>query len=81
MGITLLLDVPRVEDPTLRFDQMMDVVRDLAEGLKLSIVDDHRVVLADSGLASTRTQVADVEASMKNNGIVPGSAQARRLFT
>jgi len=80
-GITLLLDVPRVEDPTLRFDQMMDVVRDLAESLKLNIVDDRRVVLADSGLASTRAQVAAVEDSMQENGIVPGSAQARRLFS
>ena len=80
-GITLLLDVPRVEDPTLRFDQMMDVVRDLAEGLKLIVVDDHRVELSDSGLASTRAQVAAVENSMQENGIVPGSAQARRLFS
>lgn len=80
-GITLLLDVPRVEDPTLRFDQMMHVARSLAGELQLGIVDDHRVALGDGGLASTRAQVAGVEASMRENGIAPGSAQARRLFS
>ena len=80
-GITFLLDVPRVEDPALHFDQMMKVVRDLAEGLKLNIVDDRRVVLADSGLESTRAKVFSVETSMQDNGIIPGSAQARRIFS
>lgn len=80
-GITLLLDVPRVENPTLRFDQMMHIARSLAGELQLSIVDDHRVTLGDSGLARTRTQIAGVEASMRKNGIAPGSAQACRLFS
>lgn len=80
-GITLLLDVPRVEDPALRFDQMMNVARDLAGELRLSIVDDHRVALGESGLARTRAQVAGVEASMRENSVAPGSAQALRLFS
>lgn len=80
-GVTLLLDVPRVEGPTLLFDRMMLVVRDLARELQLSIVDDHRVALGDSGLAGTRAQIASVEVSMRDNGIAPGSAQARRLFS
>jgi len=80
-GITLLLDVPRVENPTLRFDQMMHVARSLAGELQLSIVDDHRVTLGDGGLARTRARIAGVEASMLENGIAPGSAQARRLFS
>lgn len=80
-GITLLLDVPRVEDPALLFDRMMHVVQDLARELQLSIVDDHRVALGDSGLAGTRAQIASVEVSMRENGIAPGSAQARRLFS
>ena len=80
-GITLLLDVPRVEDPTLRFDQMMEVAVDLAEGLKLNIVDDRRVPLDDVALKKTREQVSGVEESMRENGIIPGSVQARRLFS
>jgi FtsZ-interacting cell division protein ZipA len=80
-GITLLLDVPRVEDPTLRFDQMMLVANDLARGLQLSVVDDHRVPLGDKGLALSRAQIAGVEAMMRKKGIAPGSAHALRLFS
>ena len=80
-GITMLLDVPRVDNPTRLFDRMMQVVQDLAAELQLSIVDDHRVALGDSGLARTRAQVSGVEAKMRENGIAPGSAQARRLFS
>lgn len=79
-GITLLLDVPRVENPTLLFDRMMHVAHDLARELRVSIVDDHRVALGDSGLARTRAQIVAVEARMRDSGIAPGSAQARRLF-
>lgn len=80
-GITLLLDVPRVENPALRFEQMMDVVQELAQELRLSVVDDSRVALADAGMAHIRAQIAGVEASMSEQGIAPGSAQARRLFS
>jgi FtsZ-interacting cell division protein ZipA len=80
-GITLLLDVPRVEDPSQRFDQMMRVANDLARGLQLSVVDDHRVPLGDKGLALSRAQIAGVEAMMLKNAIAPGSAHALRLFS
>ena len=80
-GITLLLDVPRVEDPSLRFDQMMRVANDLARGLQLSVVDDHHVPLGDKGLALSRAQIAGVEAMMLKNAIAPGSAHALRLFS
>ena len=80
-GITLLLDVPRVYDPTLRFDQMMQIAHDLAAELQLSIVDDHHVALGDIGLARTRAQIAGVETGMRESGLPPGSAQALRLFS
>ncbi len=79
-GITLLLDVPRVENPGNQFDQMMHVAHELARELQVNVVDDHRVALSDNSLARIRAQIAEVEAKMLENGIVPGSAQARRLF-
>ena len=79
-GITLLLDVPRVENPAMQFDRMVRVAHDLARELQVHLVDDHRVVLSDKGLARIRAQISDVEAKMRDNGITPGSAQARRLF-
>lgn len=80
-GLTLLLDVPRVENPTAQFDEMVRIAHELARELQANLVDDHRVVLSDNGLARIRAQIAAVEAKMRDNGIAPGSAQARRLFT
>lgn len=79
-GLTLLLDVPRVENPAAQFDQMVRVAHELAGELQVNLVDDHRVVLSDNGLARIREQIAGVEAKMRDNGIAPGHAQARRLF-
>lgn len=80
-GITLLLDVPRVEEPTRQFDLMTRVAHELEQELQLNLVDDHRVVLSPSGLDLIRAQIAEVEAQMLDNNIVPGSTQARRLFS
>ena len=80
-GLTLLLDVPRVEDPAVQFDQMVRIAHELAGELQVNLVDDHRVVLSDNGLARIRAQIAEVEAKMRDNGIAPGSGQARRLFS
>ncbi len=80
-GITLLLDVPRVENPCIQFDQMMHVARELAKELRATVVDDHRVVLSDNGLALIRARIAGVEAKMSDHGFEPGSAQALRLFS
>ncbi|MBI2286797.1 MAG: cell division protein ZipA C-terminal FtsZ-binding domain-containing protein [Nitrosomonadales bacterium] len=79
-GLTLLLDVPRVENPAVQFDEMLRIAHELARELQVNLVDDHRVVLSDNGLARIRAQIAEVEAKMRDNGIAPGSGQARRLF-
>ena len=80
-GITLLLDVPRVENPGSLFDRMMAVARALAMELQVNLVDDHRAALSDNGLALIRTRIIEVEKKMRAWGIEPGSAQARRLFS
>ena len=79
-GLTLLLDVPHVENPAAQFDRMVGIAHELARELQANLVDDHRVVLSDSGLARIRAQIAEVEGKMRDNGIAPGSGQARRLF-
>lgn len=80
-GVTLLLDVPRVESPAQQFDQMMRVAHGLAQELQVNVVDDQRVLLSDAGIALIRAQITAVESKMLVNGIMPGSAQARRLFS
>ena len=79
-GLTLLLDVPRVEQPTLRFDDMVILARRLAQDLCATVVDDHRVVLNDASLAQIREQISVIEKRMCSADILPGSARARRLF-
>jgi FtsZ-interacting cell division protein ZipA len=80
-GITLLLDVPRVENPGQEFDRMMHVASELARELQVNMVDDHKVSLSEKGLALIRTQINDVELKMCARGLTPGSSQARRLFS
>lgn len=80
-GIILMLDVPRVGNPAAGFDQMLKMAHVLARELQVNLVDDHRVPLTDAGLARIRAQISDVEARMCENNLIPGSAQARRLFS
>ena len=80
-GLTLLLDVPRVEQPTQRFDEMAKLARQIAMDLRAAVVDDHRVALGEPGIAQIREQIAALESKMLAGKIVPGSAQARRLFS
>lgn len=80
-GLTLLLDVPRVGQPTLRFDEMAVLARQLAMDLRAAVVDDHRVALGEPGIAQIREQVDSIESRMLSGKVAPGSAQARRLFS
>ncbi|HEY6095339.1 MAG TPA: cell division protein ZipA C-terminal FtsZ-binding domain-containing protein [Gallionellaceae bacterium] len=79
-GLTLLLDVPRVEQPAQRFDQLVTLARALAGDLRAEVVDDHRVPVQPAALTQIRARVAEIEERMLEGNIIPGSAQARRLF-
>jgi FtsZ-interacting cell division protein ZipA len=80
-GVTLLMDVPRVEEPTQRFDEMAVLARQLAMDLRAAVVDDQRVALGEAGFSQIRAQVANNESRMLAGLLIPGSAQARRLFS
>jgi len=79
-GLTLLLDVPRVEQPAQRFDEMVALAHQLAKELGASLVDDHHVALGNTSIAQIRAQVAAIDARMQMGDIQPGGARARRLF-
>ena len=80
-GVTLLLDVPRVEKPAQRFSEMAKLARQLAMDLRATVVDDSRVALGDTSIAQILEQVAAIESRMLTGKVTPGSAQARRLFS
>ncbi len=79
-GLTLLLDVPRVERPAARFDEMAVLARELATDLRAGLVDDHRVSLGEDAIEQIREQVTSIENRMLAGKVVPGSMQALRLF-
>jgi ZipA, C-terminal FtsZ-binding domain len=78
--LTLLLDVPHTEQPTIGFDQMVTLAQKLAGRLGASVVDAHHATLSDAGIALIREQISVVEERMRIHKIPAGSAQARRLF-
>lgn len=81
IGLSLQLDVPRVENPVRRFEEMVVLARMLGEGLHAEVVDDHRVALGDAGIAMIRKQVGAIDKKMRARAIAPGSVLARRLFS
>lgn len=80
-GLTLLLDVPCVELPAKRFDEMAVLAQQMAVSLQATVVDDRRIALGESGIAHIRDQVAAIENRMQAYSVTPGSPQARRLFS
>ena len=80
-GLTLLMDVPRVEMPAQRFDEMTVLARQLALDLRAAVVDDQRVALGEPGFVQIHEQIAMIEKQMIAGKIIAGSAQARRLFS
>jgi len=80
-SLTLLLDIPRVNEPVHRFDEMTMQAMELASALRATMVDDQRVILGKGAVAQIRAQVEAVEKRMLAGGIVPGSALALRLFS
>jgi FtsZ-interacting cell division protein ZipA len=81
IGLSLQLDVPRVENPARRFEEMVVLARVLGEELRAEVVDDHRLALGDAGIAMIRKQVAAIDKKMQGHSIAPGGALARRLFS
>ena len=80
-GVTLVLDLPHVAQPIPRFDQMTALAKLLAIDLDGVVTDDRRATLNPHSIVLIREQIAAIESSIAAQGLTPGSAQARRLFS
>ena len=80
-GVTLVLDLPHAAQPVQRFDQMTALAQSLSSDLEGIVTDDRRATLNPHSIALIREQIAAIEARMAAQGLVPGSALARRLFS
>jgi FtsZ-interacting cell division protein ZipA len=81
VGLSLQMDVPRVEQPVRRFDTMVLLAHGIGGELRAAVVDDYRMALSAAGIAMIRDQVAVIEKRMMSYSIAAGSAKARRLFS
>jgi hypothetical protein len=80
-GVTLLLDVPRLERGVKVFDQMIDAGTQLASALGGTLVDDNDTPVTEAGLEQIRRQLRGIYAAMEARGIRAGSRVALRLFS
>ncbi len=79
-GVTFVFDVPKAAGGVQAFNQMLLAARQFTGPLSALMVDDNRKELSDSGIDRIRQQLAAIYATMERHHIVPGSAQAMRLF-
>jgi FtsZ-interacting cell division protein ZipA len=73
--------VPRTPDPVRTFEQLRDLVRQLAQTLEGSIVDENRALISPAAFDVIRTQIQAVQHAMAARSIAPGSGLALRLFS
>lgn len=79
--VSLIMDFPHVTRPDLVVAEMFEQARLLANALDAEIVDDEGRVLGDEGMLLLSNQVVRLAAMLQAQGIEPGSALARRLFS
>lgn len=79
-GVTFVFDVPKATGGVQAFNQMLLAARQFTGPLSALMVDDNRKELSDSGIDRIRQQLAAIYTTMEQHHIVPGSAQAMRLF-
>jgi hypothetical protein len=80
-GLTFALDLPQVQNPAEALSDMVALARTFAEKLGGDLVDDNRRPLTEAGIASLRRSLEKIVADMEGQGIPPGGALARRLFS
>ncbi len=80
MGVTLVIDVPRVRDGVAAFDRMMELAGALAQQSKGTVVDDNRAPFGAEAAAMIRSQIRQFQDRMAESGIPAGGPLARRLF-
>lgn len=79
-SITLLFDVPNLDNGLAVFDRMTTLGFDMARTLGGRIVDDQGHLVTQESLTNDRRQLAGFYARMQAHGVPAGGDRARRLF-
>lgn len=80
-GVTLMLDVPRVEEGLAVLDRMLDIGRSFAAALGGRLVDDNRSTLSEAGIDKIREQLRTIHAALAAREMPAGGERALRLFS
>ena len=80
-GVTFQLDIPTTANSSQVFDRMVDLARTMAGSLSASLIDVNRKPIGDVQLDKIRQQLNNISNAMAMQGIIPGSAHAKRLFS
>ncbi|WP_229007369.1 cell division protein ZipA C-terminal FtsZ-binding domain-containing protein [Methylophilus sp. Leaf408] len=80
-GVTFQLDIPTTANSLQVFDRMVDLARNMAGSLSASLIDVNRKPIGDVQLDKIRQQLNNISNAMAAQGITPGSAHAKRLFS
>jgi len=79
-GISLLLELPLVEQEQMGFERMLAESVALAELMQGRIVDDNGVNLTENAVIAIRQHLDGLYSRLEQSGIAAGSATAARLF-
>ncbi|MDP3513678.1 MAG: cell division protein ZipA C-terminal FtsZ-binding domain-containing protein, partial [Sulfuritalea sp.] len=80
-GLTLSLDVPRAADGVAAFGRMLATARQLTTALGGVLVDAQRAPLSQAMIDAIGAKTAELQQTMRDAGIEPGSVRALRLFS
>jgi FtsZ-interacting cell division protein ZipA len=80
-SVIFQLDIPRVDESTLAFKQMVKVAKSLAVDLNANLLDANNRILNDQQIEQIFQQVDSIQCTMRLRGIEPGSEAALRLFS
>ncbi|MEO1957370.1 MAG: cell division protein ZipA C-terminal FtsZ-binding domain-containing protein [Methylophilaceae bacterium] len=80
-AIVFQIELPKVANVDLVFNQMIVVARNMANGLGAKMVDDNRKPLGNVQIDKIKQQLKVLNSQMTVRGIAAGSASSIRLFS
>jgi len=79
--VTFQIEIPKVNNCELVFNQMIAMAQKMASSLNGRLVDDNQKPLGDLQIEKIRQQLKVIHATMVARGIMPGSPSSMRLFS
>jgi FtsZ-interacting cell division protein ZipA len=80
-SVTFQIEIPKVNNCELVFNQMISMAQKMATSLNGRLVDDNQKPLGDLQIEKIRQQLKVIHATMVARGIMPGSPSSMRLFS